>query len=132
MKFILCLILVMLFTVMPCLAQDDSGEWVTVKKSQLMAWRDHILHLQSMVDKYSANITMLELEIMRLQDESLKWQKAYENEKRGWFVGANAGYPFLSADFIVLYKFNRFGIYSMVGYNTAFTINLGFLVRISK
>ena len=111
MKFILYLILAVLFTVTPCLAQDDSDKWVTVRKSQLMEWRDHLLALQSTAGIYSARITVLELDIMRLENNFKVLEEKYNRARKGWWVGVGSGYP-LGAQGMTVYQFNeRFGVF---------------------
>ena len=130
MKFILYLILAVLFAVTPCLAQDDSDQWVTVKKSQLMEWRDHILALQSTVGIYSARITVLELDIMRLENNFKALEDKYNRARKGWWVGLGSGYP-LGAQGTAIYQFNeRFGLFLIGGFNSVWTVNLGFVTRV--
>lgn len=132
MKYVPILLLIMLFTVSIGLAQDSSDEWVTIKKSQLMEWRDHILELQSTVEMYSVNIMELELKVMKLQNESLMWRNKYNSVRRGFWIGMSSGYP-LGAQGIALYQFNeRIGVFVVGGYSSSWSINAGFIARISK
>ena len=130
MKFILYLILAVLFTVTPCLAQDDSDKWVTVRKSQLMEWRDHLLALQSTVGIYSARITVLELDIMRLENNFKALEERYNRARKGFWVGAAGSFP-LGVQGMTMYQFNeRFGLFTMGGYSGSWSISAGFIARI--
>ncbi len=130
MKYILCLILVMLFAVTPCLAQDSSDEWVTVRKSQLMEWRDHILALQFTASVYSARITVLELDVMRLENNYRELEEKYNRARKGWWIGVSSGLP-LGAQGITMYQFNeRIGVFAAGGYSGNWLINAGFIARV--
>ena len=130
MKSILCLILVMFFTVSAALPQDDSEEWVMVKKSKLMGLATLITGLRSAVNVYSARVTVLELEIMRLENNFKVLEEKYNRARKGWWVGVGSGIP-LGAQGMTVYQFNeRFGLFVIGGYNSGWSVNLGFIARV--
>jgi regulator of replication initiation timing len=61
-------------------------------------------------------------ENVALQAENNSLQKQLERSKRGLFIGANVGLP-LGGDAIIMYQFNKSGVYSQVGYQDGFNIN---------
>lgn len=130
MKSILCLILVMLFTATAALPQDDSEEWVMVKKSKLMGLASLITDLRSAVNVYSARITVLELEVMRLKHNYKMLEEGYNRAKKGLWAGVGSGFP-LGAQGMMMYQFNeRFGLFVIGGYNSFWSVNLGFVARV--
>ncbi|KKM63091.1 hypothetical protein LCGC14_1515150, partial [marine sediment metagenome] len=48
----------------------------------------------------------------------------------GFYLGLNAGLPLINVDAIVMYKFNRIGIYLIGGYNQQANIGLGIMVKV--
>ena len=130
MKSILCLILVMFFTVSAALPQDDSEEWVMVKKSKLMGLATLITDLRSAVNVYSTRVTVLELEVMRLEYNYKMLEDRYNRAKKGLWVGVGSGYP-LGAQGMTMYQFNeRFGLFMIGGYSGGWSVNLGFIARV--
>lgn len=130
MKFILYLLLMVFCTVSAGLTQDDSEEWVTVKKSQLMEWANLIIDLRSRVNEYSVNITVLQMEILRLQNDNLELKKLYDNARKGFWFGVGTGYP-MGGQGTVIYQFNeRFGLFVISGYSSVWMVNAGFIARI--
>lgn len=129
-KSILYLILVMLFTVTVALPQDDLEEWVMVKKSKLMGLANLITDLKFAVNVYSTRVTVLELEVMRLESNCKMWEEKYNRAKRGLWAGLASGVP-LGAQGMALYQFNeRIGIFIIGGRSGLWAINAGFIARI--
>ena len=130
MKFILCLMLVILFTATAALPQDDSEEWVMVKKSKLMGLATLITGLRSAVNVYSARVTVLELEIMRLENNYKLLEEKYNRARKGLWVGLGSGIP-LGAQGMTVYQFNeRFGVFVIGGFSGNWSVNAGFIARV--
>ncbi len=130
MKFILCLMLVILFTATAALPQDDSEEWVMVKKSKLMGLANLIADLRSAVNVYSTRVTVLELEVMRLENNYKMLEERYNRARKGLWAGVGSGFP-LGAQGMTMYQFNeRFGLFLIGGFNSIWSVNLGFMARV--
>ena len=79
-----------------------------------------------------------EIERLVVENETLKVEKRiiaeqYERQlkaQKGLYIGLNGGYPLVNVDAIVMYKFTRFGIYLIGGYNQQPNIGMGFVVKI--
>ncbi len=122
--------LVMLFTASVGLPQEDSEEWAMVRKSKLMGLANLITDLRSAVNVYSTRVTVLELEIMRLEHNYKLLEERYNRARKGLWVGLGSGWP-LGAQGTAMYQFNeRFGLFVVGGYNSLWTVNLGFVARV--
>lgn len=135
MRFILCLLLVMFCTASVGLAQDDSVVWVTVKESQLMEWAATILEQKSKLHEYSANITVLQMEILRLQNNNLELKKLYNNARKGLWLGGGGGLNTnkdINIEAILLYEFNQSAVYLSGGYGGYPYIQAGYLHKINS
>ena len=80
----------------------------TIKKQQ-----EQILDLQLQVQEYS-------LQINSLQRSS--------DEQEGIYIGGNIAYPW-GGDAIVMYKFHKWGLYIIGGYNNGFDIGAGAIFK---
>lgn len=93
---------------------------------------------QIKADKVEIDDLYKEIERLVLENETLKIEKYqletyYKNEIKkhtGFYLGANLGYPLINVDAIVMYKFNRIGIYLIGGYNQQANIGLGIMVKV--
>ena len=78
-------------------------------------------------------IAWLVLENETIKVEKLQLETYYKNEikkHKGLYLGTNFGYPLINVDAIVMYKFNRVGIYLIGGYNQQANIGLGIMVKV--
>ena len=96
------------------------------------SWQTKKIDEQEIVRLYE------QLENLVIENETLKAEKRILKEQfnrqlkeqKGFYIGLNAGYPLVNVDAIVLYKFTRFGIYLIGGYNQQPNIGLGFVVKV--
>ena len=115
------LFLLILFSFSTVFAQEQNP-YVKIEREKLEAIRDWIINAQAYMK------TLLE-ENVKLQAENQALKNQLEREKNGLFIGGNVGYPW-GGDAIVMYKLNKNGIYSTVGYHSVFHIDIGFMRRI--
>jgi hypothetical protein len=105
---------------------DDSlkrtSEYVLVKKEKM-------LKIQAWITQAVEYMDQLLAENVALQAENDSLQKQLERSKKGLFIGANVGLP-LGGDAIIMYQFNKSGVYSQVGYQDGFNINIGYMRKI--
>ncbi len=126
-RIIFCLFVVL--TMMVCIGMvkaDDSlknpSEYVLVKKEKL-------LEIQAWINQAVAHMEQLLEENVALQAENDSLQKQLERSKKGLFLGGNVGLP-LGGDAIIMYQFNKSGVYSQLGYQDGFNINIGYMRKI--
>ncbi len=126
-RIIFCLFVVL--TMMVCIGMvkaDDSlrnpSEYVLLKKEKL-------LEIQACITQAVAYMDQLLTENVALQAENDSLKKQLERSKKGLFIGGNVGLP-LGGDAIILYQFNKSGVYSQVGYQDGFNINIGYMRKI--
>ena len=115
------LILAIFLSFSSVFAQEDP-QYVLVARSKLEALGDWII----MAQKYMSDLLT---ENVMLQSENQELKNQLEKEKNGLFIGGNVGYPW-GGDAIVMYKLNKSGIYSTVGYHSVFHIDIGYMRRI--
>jgi cell division protein FtsB len=101
----------------------DDEEYVFVKKEALVKIRDWCIEAKAQLEKL-----VMENAALQMENQSLKQQVEYL--KSGLYVGMNTGYPFPSGDAILMYKFEKSGIYSLFGYHDRFSIQLGYMRRV--
>lgn len=97
-----------------------------------------IANEQIKADKVEIEDLYEEIERLVLENETLKVEKYqletyYKKELKkhtGFYLGMNAGLPLINVDAIVMYKFNRIGIYLIGGYNQQANIGLGIMVKV--
>ena len=93
---------------------------------------------QIKADKVEIEDLYTEIERLVLENETLKAEKLqletyYKNEIKkhtGFYLGANFGLPLINTDAIIMYKFNRIGVYLLGGYNQQANIGLGIMVKV--
>ena len=93
---------------------------------------------QIKADKIEIEDLYTEIERLVLENETIKAEKLqletyYKEELKkhtGFYLGLNAGYPLINVDAIVMYKFNRIGIYLIGGYNQQANVGLGIMVKV--
>jgi hypothetical protein len=121
------LVMVMIFTVciMTVKADEDfieAGEYVIVKKETLR-------EIYAWTKQAQEYMNQLLTENVALQAENDSLKKQLERSKKGLFIGGNVGLP-LGGDAIIMYQFNKSGVYSQVGYQDGFNINIGYMRKI--
>jgi hypothetical protein len=119
--------MVMIFTVciMTVKADEDfieAGEYVIVKKETLR-------EIYAWTKQAQEYMNQLLTENVALQAENDSLKKQLERSKKGLFIGGNVGLP-LGGDAIIMYQFNKSGVYSQVGYQDGFNINIGYMRKI--
>jgi hypothetical protein len=126
-RIIFCLFIVL--AMMVCIGMvkaDDSlrnpSEYVLVKKEKM-------LEIQAWITQAVEYMDQLLAENVALQAENDSLKKQLERSKKGLFIGGNVGLP-LGGDAIILYQFNKSGVYSQVGYQDGFNINIGYMRKI--
>ena len=126
-RIIFCLFVVL--TMMVCIGMvkaDDSlrnpSEYVLVKKEML-------LEIQAWITQTQAHMKQLLDENVNLKSENQNLKQQLEKSKKGLFIGGNVGLP-PGGDVIILYQFNKSGVYSQVGYQDGFNINIGYMRKI--
>ena len=115
------LFLLILFSFSTVFAQEQNPYGI-VEREKLEAIRDWIIEAQ-------AYMKTLLAENVALQAENQALKNQLERERNGLFIGGNIGYPW-GGDALIMYKLNKSGIYSTVGYHSVFHIDIGFMRRI--
>jgi len=120
----LILIVILVFTacISPLSADEPADEYVLVKKEFLERMKTWIKDSQKYMDELLNENVALQAE-----NEALKAQ--LESYKKGLFIGGNVGLP-LGGDAMVLYQFNKSGIYTLAGYNNGWNINIGYMRKV--
>jgi hypothetical protein len=128
--FVLCVVLMFSScSGIPLFAEEkdkdliDAGQYVLVK-------RDTLMQIRTWIENAKTELESLVMENAALQMENQSLKKQVEHLKIGLYVGANTGYPFPCGDAILMYKFERSGIYSLFGYHDKFSIQLGYMRRV--
>ena len=122
MKIIGFLLISIIFsTFSPAFTQEEP-EYVLVEREKLEALRDWIIEAQRYMNELLA-------ENVKLQSENQVLKTQLDKEKTGLFLGANVGYPW-GGDALIMYKLNKSGIYSTVGYHGNFHIDIGYMRRV--
>jgi len=125
MMFFLAIIMIFSLCIIAVKADEDfieAGEYVIVKKETLREISAWIKQAQAYM-----NQLMTENVVLQAENDSLK--KQLEQSKKGLFIGGNVGLP-LGGDAIIMYQFNKSGVYSQVGYKDGFNINIGYMWKI--
>lgn len=131
MKSVLILIFIALLN--PLFAQEiDLEEKYIVTGEQILQWQRQIQGMQQYINNLTYALNEKEMEVTILKSEAEKWKYKYEQSRKGFWTGLSSGYP-LGAQGIILYQFNeRIGMFMVGGYSSVWTINAGFIARISK
>ena len=103
-------------------ADEPADEYVLVKKEFLERMKAWIKDSQKYMDELLAENAVLQVDNSALKDQ-------LESYKRGLFIGGNIGLP-LGGDAMVLYQFDKNGIYSLAGYNNGWNINIGYMRKV--
>ncbi len=97
---------------------------------QIIRQQWHLASLQTEVIKLTYALNAKEIEIIILKSQAEEWKYKYEYSRKGFWTGLGTGYP-LGAQGIMLYQFNeRIGVFAVGGYNSIWSVNLGFIARI--
>jgi hypothetical protein len=103
---------------------------VEVTEEWLREVREHILALQAQVDKLTDEVIQLEKDKHTLAMETEYWRDR-NRRQQGLYLGGHASYP-LGGSAMVLYKWERWGLYSSAGYHNGFAVGIGALIRIGS
>ena len=122
MKIIGILIVLVIFLSFSPLFAQEEPKYVLVEREKLESLRNWITEAQKYMDE-------LLTENVALQAENQALKNQLEREKNGLFIGGNLGYPW-GGDALIMYKMNKNGIYSTVGYHSVFHIDIGYMRRI--
>lgn len=85
------------------------------------------------IESLYEEISRLVVEVETLKVEKAQLERLYIkklNRQKGFYIGGNFGYPFINIDAMIMYKFDRFGLYLIGGYNQQPDIGAGFLIKI--
>lgn len=129
----LTLIFAFILLISPIYAGEiDPEKKYIVTGEQILQWQSHIINLQQYINNLTYALDEKELEAIILKSEIEEWKAKYERSRKGFWTGLGSGYP-LGAQGIALYQFNeRIGIFIASGYNSIWSVNVGFIARISK
>ena len=120
--FIIIVIMVFVACVSLLSADEPADEYVLVKKEFLVRMKTWIRDSQKYMDELLA-------ENAALQAENSALRAQLESYKKGLFIGGNIGLP-LGGDAMVLYQFNKSGIYTLAGYNNGWNIHIGYVRKV--
>jgi len=126
-RFLFCLIVIAsMITCIGMVKADDSirnpSEYILVKKETLR-------EISAWIKQAQTYMNQLMTENVALQAENNSLKKQLERSKKGLFIGGNIGLP-LGGDAIIMYQFNKSGVYSQVGYQDGFNINIGYMRKV--
>ncbi len=134
MKLLRVLIIILLFTAIPLTGiSNELEERLLLVEKKLWNANEQIK-----ADKVEIEDLYEEIERLVLENETLKVEKYsleayYKKELKkhtGFYLGTNFGLPLINVDAIVMYKFNRIGIYLIGGYNQQANVGLGIMVKV--
>jgi len=74
-------------------------------------------------------MSLLVTENTALMSEKQALEKQLSQYKKGLFIGGNVGLP-LGGDAIIMYQFNKSGVFSQIGYQDGFNINIGYMRKV--
>ena len=115
------IVLVIFLSFSPLFAQEEP-KYVLVEREKLEKMREWIVNAQKYMDELLTENVALEAENGALQAQ-------LESYKKGLFIGGNVGLP-LGGDAMVLYQFDKNGIYTLAGYNNGWNIHIGYVRKI--
>ena len=120
---VILIVIIMTFAFTSLVSADEpADEYVLVKKEFLEKMKTWIRDSQKYIDEL-----LTENAALQVENNALKTQ--LESYKRGLFIGGNIGLP-LGGDAMVLYQFNKSGIYTFAGYNNGWNINIGYMRKV--
>lgn len=132
MKKIILILMFIAILITPLFAQEniDPEKKYIVTGEQLIRWQWQLTSLQQSVHELTNALTEKEIEIVILKSEVEEWKYKYEQSRKGLWIGVGGGYP-LGSQGMILYQFNeRIGIFMIGGYNSIWSVNLGFIARV--
>ena len=135
MRLLKVLIIILLFMAIPLTMGMANEIEERLAQCERLLWK---ANEQFKKDKAEIEDLYKEIERLVLENETFKVEKYqfetyYKNEikkHKGLYLGLNAGLPLINVDAIVMYKFNRIGIYLIGGYNQQANIGLGFMIKV--
>jgi len=117
MKWLFMAILLIVF------ALPIHAEMIEVPKEELMEYLARMeKDRETIRDLQEANVE-LQLRIQACQIQINSSQRL-SDEQIGIYIGGNVSYP-LGANAIIMYKFPKWGLYMIGGYNNGFDIGMG-------
>jgi hypothetical protein len=108
----------------------ETIEWKINAEKILEQSRDHIIALQNQVDLLMDEINILTVELNET-DMRLDMYRQKYNSQKGFYAGGGATYP-LGVNAMMLYKFDRLGLYVNTGYTTGFYVGAGGIIKIGR
>jgi len=126
-RIIFCLFVIL--TMMVCIGMVKADNSIKKTSEYVLIKREKMLEIQAWITQEVAYMDQLLAENVALQAENDSLKKQLERSKKGLFIGGNVGLP-LGGDVIIMYQFNKSGVYSQVGYQDGFNINIGYMRKI--
>jgi hypothetical protein len=102
--------------------EPTADDYVFVKRESLERKNVWIRDSQKYMDKLLTENTAL-------KEKNGALKAGLESSRKGLFIGGNVGL-LLGGDAIVLYQFDRSGIYSFAGYNNGQAIKIGYMRKV--
>lgn len=123
MKYIKLLIFLTSFLILS--ATIASG--VDVPLETLRRMKERIEKDGETIKELRTTILQKDAEIQRMQQD---YQIIYDSNERqkGIYLGVGMGYP-LNGGAIILYKFEKWGVYGQVGYSQKIYANMGLIIK---
>lgn len=100
----------------------EHKEYTVIKTEKLIKISNWIKQANIYMNQLIVENTVLMAEKQALEEQLNKY-------KKGLFIGGNVGLP-LGGDAIIMYQFNKSGVYSQLGYQDGFNINIGYMRKI--
>jgi hypothetical protein len=126
-RIIFCLFVVL--TMMVCIGMVKADDSIKKQSEYVLVKKEKMLEIQAWITQAVAYMDQLLAQNVALQAENDSLKKQLERSKKGLFIGGNVGLP-LGGDAIIMYQFNKSGLYSQVGYQDGFNINIGYMQKI--
>jgi hypothetical protein len=126
-RTIFCLFLVL--TMMVCIGMVKADDSIKKTSEYVLIKKEKMLEIQAWITQAVAYMDQLLAQNVALQAENDSLKKQLERSKKGLFIGGNVGLP-LGGAAIIMYQFNKSGVYSQVGYQDGFNINIGYMQKI--
>ncbi len=132
MNKIIMIIIFILMSLRSGFAQEEINpkQKYIITGEQIIRQQWHLASLQTEVINLTYALNEKEIEIIILKSQVEEWKYKYEQSRKGFWTGLGTGYP-LGAQGIMLYQFNeRIGVFIIGGYNSLWSINVGFIARV--
>jgi len=104
-------------------------EMIEVPRSELEEYLARMEKDEQIIKELRQEKYRLMTEVSSLEAENRALEIEVERLRTGLFIGGNIGFPW-GGNVMVLYKLNKYGIYSAVGYHKVFHIDVGLIRRV--